>query len=157
MIIDESNTFHKIINWFWRKHCRDSPCQTNSVVFSKVYMRFFSLEAFWLTGVRLWHIVSKLAWKPFKSPLSLRKWKSLGGASLQFALPLFNYHLLAQKLFGLRKILPLSQPLISRVLLKRISFCLRKKIKMLFTSLGRSVLGKLGLEYHPSTTSRTGE
>ena len=25
---------------------------------------------------------------------------------------------------------------------------------MLFTSLGRSVLGKLGLEYHPSTTSR---
>ena len=30
----------------------------------------------------------------------------------------------------------------------------KEKIKMLFTSLGRSVLGKLGLEYHPSTTSR---
>ena len=37
-----NNTFRKIIDFFWRNHCRDSPCQTSSVVFSKVNMRFFS-------------------------------------------------------------------------------------------------------------------
>ena len=42
--------------------------------------------------------VSKFVWKPFKSPLSLRKWKCFGEASL-FNLHhlFFNYQLLAQK------------------------------------------------------------
>ena len=55
--------------------------------------------------------VSKFVWKPFKSPLSLRKWKCFGE---EFFFNLhhlhFNYHLLAQKLFSLRKILPYLQP-----------------------------------------------
>ena len=42
--------------------------------------------------------VSKFVWKPFKLPLSLRKWKCFGEASL-FNLHhlFFNYQLLAQK------------------------------------------------------------
>ena len=39
-----NNTFRKIIDCFWRKRCRDSPCQTSSVVVSKVYMRLFFLR-----------------------------------------------------------------------------------------------------------------
>ena len=34
------NTFRRIIDCFWRKHCRDSPCQTSSVVF-QMFLRFF--------------------------------------------------------------------------------------------------------------------
>ena len=41
--------------------------------------------------------VSKFVWKPFKSPLSLRKWKCFGEASLfNFHHLYCNYHLLAQ-------------------------------------------------------------
>ena len=41
--------------------------------------------------------VSKFVWKPFKSPLSLRKWKCFCEASLfNFHHLYFNYHLLAQ-------------------------------------------------------------
>ena len=71
-----NNTFRKIIDCFLRKHCRDSR------QFSKVYMRFFFL----LTRSLIYRCqivtdtcknnVSKFVWKPFKSPLSLRKWKS---------------------------------------------------------------------------------
>ena len=56
--------------------------------------------------------VSKFVWKPFKSPLSLRKWKCFAEASLFNLHHLyFNYHLLAQKLFSLWKILPYLQAL----------------------------------------------
>ena len=71
-----NNTFRKIIDCFLRKHCRDSR------QFSKVYMRFFFL----LTRSLIYRCqivtdtcknnVLKFVWKPFKSPLSLRKWKS---------------------------------------------------------------------------------
>ena len=55
--------------------------------------------------------VSKCFWKPFKSPLSLRKRKCFGEASLSNLHHLyFKYHLLAQKLFSLWKILPYLQP-----------------------------------------------
>ena len=37
-----NNTFRYIIDCFWRKHRRDSPCQTSSVVF-KIFLRFFFL------------------------------------------------------------------------------------------------------------------
>ena len=39
-----NNTFRKIIDCDGEKHCCDSPCQTSSVVFSKVYLRFFFLK-----------------------------------------------------------------------------------------------------------------
>ena len=56
--------------------------------------------------------VSKFVWKPFKSPLPMRKWKCFGGVSLFNLHHLyFNYHLLAQKLFSLWKILPYLQAL----------------------------------------------
>ena len=59
----------------------------------------------------LYNNVSKFVWKPFKSPLSLRKWKCFGEASLFNLHHLyFNYHLLAQKLFSLWKILPYLKP-----------------------------------------------
>ena len=46
--------------------------------------------------------VSKFVWKPFKSPLSLCKWKCFGEGSLFNLYHLyFNYPLLAQKLFSL--------------------------------------------------------
>ena len=71
--------------------------------------------------------VSKLVWKPFKSPLSLRKWKCFGEASPSNSHHLYsNYHLLAQKLFSLWKILPYLQPSIIWVLLERISSSLKK-------------------------------
>ena len=37
-----NNTFRYIIDCFWRKHCRDSPCQTSSVVFQIFFTFFFS-------------------------------------------------------------------------------------------------------------------
>ena len=71
--------------------------------------------------------VSKFVWKPFKSPLSLRKWKCFGEASLFNLHHLyFYYHLLAQKLFSLWKILPYLQPQIFRVLSERILSSLKK-------------------------------
>ena len=75
--------------------------------------------------------VSKFVWKPFKSPLSLRKWNHI----------YFIYHLLAQKLFTLWKILPYLQPSIIRVLSKRISLSLKKYICYLPAKV-RSVLWK---------------
>ena len=36
-----NNTFCKIIDCFWRKHCRDSPSQTSSVVFQMFLRSFF--------------------------------------------------------------------------------------------------------------------
>ena len=66
--------------------------------------------------------VSKFVWKPFKSPLSLRKWKCFAEASLFNLHHLyFNYHLLTQKLFCLWKILPYLQPQIIQVFSERIS------------------------------------
>ena len=38
-----NDTFRKIIDCSWRKHCRDSPCQTSSVVFLKSVLAFFFL------------------------------------------------------------------------------------------------------------------
>ena len=72
--------------------------------------------------------VSKFVWKPFKSPLLLWKWKRFGEASLFNLHHLyFNYHLLAQKLFSLWRILPyLQQPVIISVLSERISSSLKK-------------------------------
>ena len=43
----------------------------------------------------------KVCWKPFKSPLSVRKWKCFSEASLfNLNYLYFNYHLLAQKLLS---------------------------------------------------------
>ena len=75
-----NNTFRKIIDCFWRKHCRDSPCQTSSVVF-QIFLRFFFLTRSLIDRCQIVtdtckNNVSKFVWKPFKSPLSLRKWKS---------------------------------------------------------------------------------
>ena len=56
--------------------------------------------------------VSKFFWRPFKSPLSIRKWKCFGEVSLFNLHHLyFNYHLLAEKLFCLWKVLPFLQAL----------------------------------------------
>ena len=37
-----NNTFREIIDYFLRKHCRDRPCQTSSVVF-QIFLRVFFL------------------------------------------------------------------------------------------------------------------
>ena len=53
-----------------------------------------------------WKQCFKVCWKPYKSPLSLRKWKCFVEAFLFHLHHLyFNYHLLAQKVFSLWKIL----------------------------------------------------
>ena len=127
-----NNTFRKIIDLIWRNHCRDSPCQTSLVVFSKVYMRFFFLTRSLIDRCQIVtdtckNNVSKFVRKPFKSPLSLRKWKCFGEASLFNLYRLyFNYHLLAQKLFSLWKVLRYLQPYIIRVLSERISLNFKK-------------------------------
>ena len=98
-----NNTFRKIIDCFWRKHCRDSPCQTSSVVF-QIFLRFFFLTRSLIDRCQIVtdtckNNVSKFVWKPFKSPLSIRKWKSFGEAYLLNLHHLyFNYHLLAKKI-----------------------------------------------------------
>ena len=105
-----NNTFRYIIDCFWRKHCRDSPCQTSSVVF-QIFLRFFFLTRSLIDRCQIVtdtckNNVSNFVWKPFKSTLSLRKWKCSSEASLFNLYHLyFNYHLLAQKLFSLWKIL----------------------------------------------------
>ena len=73
-----NNTFREIIECFWRKHCRDSPCQTCSVVF-QIFLRFFFLTCSLIDRYQIVtdtskNTVSKFVWKPFKSPLSSRKW-----------------------------------------------------------------------------------
>ena len=84
--------------------------------FSKVSTSFFSLTRFLIDRCQIVtdtckNNVSKFVWKPFKSPLSLRKWKCFGEASLFNLHHLyFNYHLFAQKLFSLWRILPYLQP-----------------------------------------------
>ena len=111
-----NNTLRKIVGCFWRKHCGDSPCQTSFVFFLNLHALFSFLTP---SLIDRCHIVtdtcknnvSKFVWKPFKSPLSLRKWKCFAEASLLNLHHLyFNYHLLAQKLFSLWKILPYLQP-----------------------------------------------
>ena len=83
--------------------------------FSKVSTRFFSLTRCLIDRCQIVtdtckNNVSKFIWKPFKSLLSLRKWKCFGEASLFHLHHLyFNYHLLTQKLFSLWKILPYLQ------------------------------------------------
>ena len=118
-----NNTFRFITECFWKNRCRDSPCQTSSVVF-QIFLRFFFLARSLIDKCQIVtdsckNNVSKSVWKPFKSPLSLRKWKCFGEASL-FKLHYlhFNYHLLPQKLFSLWKILPYLQPKIILVLLE---------------------------------------
>ena len=106
-----NNTFRKIIDCFWRNHCGDSPCKTTLVVFSKLYMPFFfparSLnDRCQIETDSCKNNVSKFVGRPFKSPLSLHKWKCFGEASLFNLHRLyFNYHLLAQELFSLWRIL----------------------------------------------------
>ena len=120
------------LTFFWRNHCRDSPCQTSSVVFSKVYMRFFFLTRSLIDRCQIVtdtckNNVSKFVRKPFKSPLSLCKWKCFGEVSLFNLYHLyFNYPLLAQKLFSLWKVLRYLQPYIIRVLSERISLNFKK-------------------------------
>ena len=105
-----NNTFRTIIDCFWRKHCRDSPYQTSSVVFLSVHTLFFLtrslIDRCQIVTDTCTNNVSKFDWKPFKSPLSLRKWKCFSEASLFNLHHLyFSYHLLAHKLFSLWKIL----------------------------------------------------
>ena len=84
--------------------------------------------------------VSNFVWKPFKLPLSLRKWKCFGEASLFSLYHLyFNDHLLAQKYVGF--------------FLERISLSL-KKIKMLFTGLRTRAVLKTSGTVFPIRTSR---
>ena len=110
-----NNTFRQTIYCFWRKQCRNSPSQTSSVVF-QMFLPFFFLMRSLIDRCQIVtdpckNRVSKFVWKPFKSSLSLRKWKCFGEASLFNLHHLyFNYHLLAQKLFSLWKILPYLQP-----------------------------------------------
>ena len=83
----------------------------------------------------------KVCWKPFKSPLSVHKWKCFSEASLfNFNYLYINHHLLARKfMVDLAVITAWTH---SGSVLWRISLGLRKKIKMSFASLGQSVLGK---------------
>ena len=127
-----NNTFRFITECFWKNHCRDSLCQTSSVVF-QIFLRFFFLARSLIDKCQIVtesckSNVSKSVWKPFKSPLSLRKWKCFGEASL-FKLHYlhFNYHLLSQKLFSLWKILPYLQPWIILVLSENFVKFIKKK------------------------------
>ena len=89
------------------------PAKLVPLFFQKLYLRFFSLKRSPIDRCQIVtdsckNNVSKFAivWKPFKSPLSLRKWKCFGEASL-FTLHhlYFNEHLLTHKLLSLWKIL----------------------------------------------------
>ena len=85
-----NNTFRKIINCFLIKDCHDSPYETSPLFFPKsVHALFFltcslfdrcqivtSTWSTFSTCSTCKNNVSKFVWKPFKSPLSLRKWKS---------------------------------------------------------------------------------
>ena len=99
-----NNTFRKIINCFLIKDCHDSPYETSPLFFPKsVHALFFltcslfdrcqivtSTWSTFSTCSTCKNNVSKFVWKPFKSPLSLRKWKSFAWSiSLWFALPGF--------------------------------------------------------------------
>ena len=73
-----NNTFRKITEYFRRKHCSDSPCQTSSVVFSKCTCAFFFLtrsliDKYQIVTDTCKNNVSKFDWKSLKSPLSIRK------------------------------------------------------------------------------------
>ena len=66
-----NNTFRQIIDCFWRKHCRDSPRQTSSVVFQMFLRFFFSLTRSLIDRCQIVtdackNNVSKFVWKPFK-------------------------------------------------------------------------------------------
>ena len=111
-----NNTFRFITECFWKNHCRDSLCQTSSVVF-QIFLRFFFLARSLIDKCQIVtesckNNVSKSVWKPFKSPLSLRKWKCFGEASL-FKLHYlhFNYHLLPQKIVQFMEDLAVSTAL----------------------------------------------
>ena len=106
-----SSTFRKIIECFLGKHCRDSPCQTSSVAFSKVYLRFSSvLTRSWIDWCQIVTVtcknnVSKLIGSLLNHLYHYAN-KCFGEASLfNLHYLYFNYHLLAQKLFSLWKIL----------------------------------------------------
>ena len=112
--IKVNDTFRQIIDCFWRKLCCHSPCQTSSVVF-QIFLRFFFLTRSLIDRCQIVtdtckNNVSKFVKKPFKSPLSLRKWKCFGEASLFNLHHLYFNQLLAQTLFSLWKILPYLQP-----------------------------------------------
>ena len=79
-----------------------------------------------------------------KSPLSLRKSKYFGEASLFNLHYLYlNYHILAQKFFSLWKILPLLQPSTKSFgFFFGKNFDKLKEKKVLFTSLSRPLSGK---------------
>ena len=108
---------------------RDSPCQTSFVVFQKRTNTF----DFFLTSsiIDRCQIVTDTCknnvWEPFKLPLSLRKWKCFGEASLFNLHHLyFNYHLLTRNFFSLWNIVPYLQPKIIRVLSESISLNFKK-------------------------------
>ena len=103
----------RLLNVFWRKYCR---------VLAKLVPMFFKCSCAFIFLTRSLidrcqimtdtckNNVSKFVWKPFKSPLSLRKCKCFGEVSLFNLHHLhFKYHLVAQKLFSLWKILPYLQ------------------------------------------------
>ena len=95
--------------------------------------------------------VSKFVWRPFKSPLSIRKWKCFGEVSLFNLHHLyFNYHLLAEKLFCLWKVLPYLQALNHSGSFGKNFDKLKKKDKHVIYRLGVGPYGEnwLGLGQH---------
>ena len=122
-----NNTFRKIIDCFLKKH---------SMFFKSVHALFFFSHALWFTGVRLWQILAKIMFQSLFGSLLNHLYHYANENHLYFI-----YHLLAQKLFTLWKILPYLQPSIIRVLSKRISLSLKKYICYLPAKV-RSVLWK---------------
>ena len=104
--------FAKLVPLFFKCSCATFPCALSN----------------WQVSDSCKNNVSKSVWKPFRSSLSLRKWKCFGEASL-FKLHhlYFNYHLLSQKLFSLWKILPYLQPWIILVLSENFVKFIKKK------------------------------
>ena len=63
-----NNTFRFITECFWKNHCRDSLCQTSSVVF-QIFLRFFFLARSLIDKCQIVtesckNNVSKSVWKP---------------------------------------------------------------------------------------------
>ena len=134
-----NNTSCEIIDCYWRKHCRDSLAKL--VPLFQMFLCFFFLTCSLIDRCQIVtdtckNNVSRFVWKPFKSPLSLQKWKCFGEASLFDLHHLYsNYHLFTQKLFSLwRILLYLQQPVTGNHLGSfGKNFVRFKKINMLFT------------------------
>ena len=138
-----SDTFRKIIDCFWRKHCRNSPFQTSSVDFFKsVLALFFSIRALQLTYVRLWQMLIKVMFQFVGSLLHhLHSYAlyhyalyhlanenvSVKSLSLIYITSILTIIKIANCSCRLWKILPKLQPKIIRILLERIPLSLREK------------------------------